>query len=160
MPLEAGEDENIVVIGGAYYASLLSAIREYHQDAAGINASSTGHISSAQWDQIRNADKVIVGTTTATVAARSASNAQMVMVQNIISETEAPVIAVGIRNPYDIMAYPNVDAYIAQYGFRPSSFAATALTIFGENAPTGRLPITIPDFNGNILYEFGHGLTY
>ncbi len=160
LPLEAGEDENIVVVAGSYYADFVRAIREYQPDAAAINASSTGAISSAQWDQIRNADKVIVGTTTATVAARSASNAQMVMVQNIVKETEAPVIAVGIRNPYDIMAYPNVDAYIAQYGFRPASFAATAATIFGENAPTGQLPITIPDFNGNVLYEFGHGLTY
>ncbi|MFP3489189.1 beta-N-acetylhexosaminidase, partial [Staphylococcus sp. SIMBA_130] len=102
----------------------------------------------------------IVGTYTYSVGTRSPEHPQMLMVKTIMNETDAPVIAVGIRNPYDIMAYPNVDSYLTQYGFRTASFEATAATIFGENAPTGKLPITIPGETGGILYDFGHGLTY
>ncbi len=54
----------------------------------------------------------------------------------------------------------NVDAYLAQYGFRDASFKATAATLFGENNPTGLLPVTIPGQNGGVLYEYGHGLSY
>jgi beta-N-acetylhexosaminidase len=67
---------------------------------------------------------------------------------------------VGIRNPYDIMAYPEVDVYLTQYGFRAASFQATAATIFGENQPTGQLPVTIPDYENGVLYNFGHYLNY
>ncbi|MCE7791107.1 glycoside hydrolase family 3 C-terminal domain-containing protein [Salipaludibacillus sp. CUR1] len=159
LPLEPAE-ENIVVIGGSYISSLGQAVQTYRPDAEVIRASSSAAITDAQWNQIRQADKVIVGTTTATVGQRAASSAQMAMVRNIADETDAPLIAIGIRNPYDVMAYHNeVDAYVAQYGFREASFAASAATLFGENAPSGQLPVTIPDYDGNVLYEFGHGLS-
>nr|WP_280771285.1 glycoside hydrolase family 3 protein [Salipaludibacillus daqingensis] len=159
LPLDMNEDESIVVLGGSYIGSLGDAVRNYYPDASVIRASSSDDISDEQWEEIREADKVIVGTTTATVAQRAESSPQMTMVRDLSGETDAPLIAVGFRNPYDIMAYHNeVDAYVAQYGFRSASFEATAATIFGENAPSGQLPITIPDYDGNVLYEFGHGL--
>lgn len=85
----------------------------------------------------------------------------MQMINTIIDETDSPVVGVGIRNPYDISAYPEIDAFIAQYGFRDASFKATADTIFGQNNPTGVLPVTIPNASGeSTLYEFGYGLSY
>jgi beta-N-acetylhexosaminidase len=58
------------------------------------------------------------------------------------------------------MSYKNVDAYLAQYGFRPASFEAAANTIFGNNNPTGKLPVTIYNHDGSVLYGFNHGLGY
>jgi beta-N-acetylhexosaminidase len=78
----------------------------------------------------------------------------------LTAQTDVPVIAVAIRNPYDIIAYPKVDAYLTQYGFTNVSFEATVKTIFGKNNPVGRLPVTIFHSSGEVLYGFGHGLGY
>lgn len=69
-------------------------------------------------------------------------------------------VANAVKVPYDIMSYPNVGAYLVQYSFKNASFEATANTIFGENNPTGKLPVTIYNQAGGVLYGFGQGLGY
>ncbi|MFC4557583.1 glycoside hydrolase family 3 N-terminal domain-containing protein [Virgibacillus kekensis] len=158
LPLDVNEDEKVVVVGNSFVSSLYNAVKEFHPNAEVIDAS--GPLSDEQLATVKDASAVIVGTYTYNVWGRSPGNSQMQMVNQLIDEASAPVIGVGIRNPYDIMAYPTVDAYLAQYGFRDASFEATAASIFGENNPTGQLPVTIPNPNGGVLFEFGHGLSY
>lgn len=158
LPLDLNDDQKVVVIGNSYVTSLYDAVRKFHINTEVIRAS--GPLSNEQLSVVQNADKVIIGTYTYNVSGRSVDSQQMQMVNQVIENTEVPVVGVGIRNPYDIMAYSGIDAYIAQYGFRQASFDATAATIFGENAPTGLLPVTIPNLNGDVLYEFGFGLNY
>ena len=64
------------------------------------------------------------------------------------------VIVVAVRNPYDIMAFPDVPTYIAAYGSNPPALEAVAGLLRGDYAPTGRLPVELPG-----LYPLGHGLT-
>lgn len=109
---------------------------------------------------VKKADYIIFGTYTYNVATRSADHPQMKLIHEVMDASEAPVISIGIRNPYDIMSYAGVDAYLAQYGFKAASFKASAATIFGENSPQGKLPVTIPDEDGSVMYEYGTGLTY
>jgi beta-N-acetylhexosaminidase len=116
-------------------------------------------LTTAQLNQIKDAKYIIAGTYTSSVGGRAPTASQMVMTNQLI-ETGVPVIAVGIRNPYDIMSYPNVGAYLVQYSFKNASFEATANTIFGENNPTGKLPVTIYDQAGGVLYGFGQGFGY
>jgi beta-N-acetylhexosaminidase len=158
LPLHVSEVSKIVVVGNTNIELLGEAVRTHHPNTAVIKTGTL--LNESQLREVQEADAVIVGTYTSTVAGRLPSNPQMQIVQQILDNTDAPVIAVGIRNPYDIMAYPNVDAYLAQYGFRNASFQAAADTIFGVNMPTGKLPVTIPGYDGQVLYEFGHGLSY
>ncbi|WP_425464008.1 glycoside hydrolase family 3 N-terminal domain-containing protein [Oceanobacillus piezotolerans] len=159
LPLQVNAGDNIVVIGNTYRDSLYDAIRAHHSKTELISAS--GPLSAAQLKYLQEeADAVIIGSHTSNVNGRSPNSSQMQMINQVIENLDAPVIAVGIRNPYDIMAFPEIDAYLAQYGFRDASFKATAATIFGDNNPTGLLPITIPSQAGETLYEFGHGLSY
>ncbi|ASN04674.1 glycoside hydrolase family 3 protein [Virgibacillus necropolis] len=158
LPLDVTTDQKIVVVGNAYVSSLYDAVKVFHANTEVIRAS--GPLSDEQLSIVQAADKIIVGTYTYNVSGRSVDSSQMQMVNQVIESTESPVIGVGIRNPYDIMAFPTIDSYIAQYGFREASFDATAATIFEENTPTGLLPVTIPGLNGDVLYEFGHGLSY
>lgn len=158
LPLALRDDQKIVVVGTSYETSLHAAVSKFHANTEIIRAS--GPLSEEQLSTVQQADTVIIGTYTYNVSGRSVDSAQMQMVNQVIENTEAPVIGVGIRNPYDIMAYPTIDTYIAQYGFREASFDATAATIFGENVPTGLLPVTIPNLNGDVLYDFGYGLSY
>lgn len=133
-------------------------MKSHHANTELIQA--TGPISNSQLAQLQEAATVIVGTYTYNVNGRSPESSQMQLVNQLIEHVEAPVTGVAIRNPYDIMAYPEIDAFIAQYGFRDASFRATAATLFGENNPTGLLPVTIPNQYGDILYNFGTGLSY
>jgi beta-N-acetylhexosaminidase len=158
LPLQVNEINNLVVVGNTMMESLEEAVRNYVPNATVIQA--VAPLDEAQLQKVKEADAVIVGTYTSNVSGRLPSSPQMKMVQQITANTEAPVIAIGIRNPYDVMSYPNVDAYLAQYGFQQASFQAAVDTIFGVNTPTGKLPVTIPSYDGGVLYEYGHGLTY
>ncbi|MCM3705884.1 MULTISPECIES: glycoside hydrolase family 3 protein [Cytobacillus] len=159
LPLKLSPEDNIVVVGNTYITDLSNSVGKFHANSTVIQTSSYA-LTEEQKQQIRNASAVLVGSHTSNVSGRSPDSAQMQMVNSIIAESEVPVIAVGIRNPYDIMAYPEIDAYIAQYGFRTASFDSAAGVIFGQINPSGKLPVTIPGTDGNVLYEFGHGLSY
>lgn len=159
LPLNVEESQKIAVVGTTYIDNLGNAVKKLHANTSIIKVAN-GALTADQWKQIEAADAVIIGSYTFNVNGRSPNDATMKVYNQIIEKTEKPVIGVAIRNPYDIMAYPDVDAYLAQYGFRNASFTATAETIFGKNQPIGKLPVTIPDGNGGSMYEFGHGLEY
>ncbi|MDQ0058828.1 glycoside hydrolase family 3 protein [Paenibacillus harenae] len=59
-------------------------------------------------------------------------------------------VAVSVRNPLDLLLYPDVSTYIAVYECRPLALAAAAKALFGELAPQGKLPLDIPG-----AYPFG-----
>ena len=159
LPLNVSPEDKIVVVGGSGFSIQLLAgeIQKHHPAAVYINAS--GPLNTAQLAQVQDAKYIIVGTYTSSVSGRAQDASQMVMTRQLI-ETGVPVVAVGARNPYDVMSYKDVDAYLVQYGFKPASFEATANTIFGKNNPTGKLPVTIYNHDGSVLYGFDHGLGY
>jgi beta-N-acetylhexosaminidase len=158
LPFHFSSEDKLVVIGNTFGTNLFQAISAHHANTVYINASSP--LSDSQLAQLADAKAVIIGTYTFNVNGRQVSNPQMQMVNQVLEAVDVPVIGVGIRNPYDIMAYPTIDAYIAQYSFRDASFKATANVIFGQLNPTGTLPITIPSYDGSTLFEYGHGLSY
>ncbi|MBO0589665.1 glycoside hydrolase family 3 protein [Sporosarcina sp. E16_8] len=157
LPLKVGTKDKIVVVGSS--ADLLAAEVQKHNENTTVLTTTT-LLTESQLAQAKAADYIILGTNTSTVSGREPSNDLMKLANQLIEQTDVPVISVGIRNPYDIMAYPNVDAYLVQYGFRPASYEASVNTIFGINNPTGKLPVTIFDQVGDVLYKFGHGLGY
>ncbi|KQL54240.1 beta-N-acetylhexosaminidase [Heyndrickxia shackletonii] len=159
LPLNVAKEDKIAVVGysGYYVQSLVDEVKKHHNNVTYINTSTT--LTKAQLDQIKDAKYIIVGTYTSSVSGRAPSASQMLMTNQLIA-TGIPVVAVGIRNPYDIMSYRNVGAYLVQYSYNKASFEASVNTIFGENNPTGKLPVTIYNQDGSILYNIGHGLEY
>lgn len=57
-----------------------------------------------------------------------------------------PVILISFGNPYIVIDYPSVKAYICSYSDAQPVVEATAEVIFGEISPQGKLPISIPGF--------------
>jgi len=55
-----------------------------------------------------------------------------------------PVVVVAQGGPYDLEAFPDVDAYLALYSAVEVSRVAAARVIAGEVAPSGTLPVDIP----------------
>lgn len=159
LPLNLDDSDKVVVVGTSFLSNLASAIEQHHENVTLMTLSGQTQLTAEQEALIENADQVIIGSYTFNVAGRSPGNANM-QVFNQILDMKENVVGVGIRNPYDIIGYPEVSAYLAQYSFRDASFKATADTIFGENNPTGQLPVTIPDFDEGVLYPYGTGISY
>lgn len=105
----------------------------------------------------RTADRIMVLTYAQGVL--PAGQARLV---RALLETNRPLVAIALGTPYDLLAYPEVRAYLACYAlpfvstYLPSSraIAATVRVVFGQQ-PEGHLPVALVG-----LYARGHSLRY
>ncbi|KQW15578.1 glycoside hydrolase family 3 protein [Streptomyces sp. Root369] len=102
----------------------------------------------------QDADALIVGTYNITAA-------QKTLVEQLVA-TGRPVVAVAIRNPYDVAQLPTVPAYLAAYSWTDVELRAAARVIAGQAAPRGKLPVPVQraDDPATALYPVGYGLAY
>ncbi|MEV0799787.1 glycoside hydrolase family 3 N-terminal domain-containing protein [Kribbella sp. NPDC050281] len=79
---------------------------------------------------------------------------------NALLATGRPVILVAVRDPYDVAYFPSASTTLATYGYAAVSMEALAKVLYGELAPTGKLPVAIPaqPDPSVTLHPFGHGL--
>ncbi|MFD7130470.1 glycoside hydrolase family 3 protein [Streptomyces sp. NPDC059894] len=102
------------------------------------------------------ADAVVVGTYDVT-----ATSPQRTLVERLLA-TGRPVVAVALRNPYDVAHLPSVRAWLAAYSWTDVELRAAARVIAGAVRPCGALPVPVrrADDPARVLYPIGHGLTY
>ena len=90
-------------------------------------------------------------------------NPSQVALVRALAATGVPVVALGVKNPYDI-AHLNedVNAYLATYSYSADGLASAVAVVLGHLDPQGRLPVDIPraDDPESVLFAFGHGLSY
>ncbi|BAC13255.1 beta-N-acetylglucosaminidase [Oceanobacillus iheyensis HTE831] len=151
LPLQ--EDEEVFITGpqAAYpnkIANLLGEqdIQSTHYSTA---TSPTDNQIAEAVDRAESADKVVVTTYTAN------TNERQQMLVEALQELDKPIVVSAHRNPYDLMAFPNVDAYLNSYSYLDVSLDAVAASLIGDINPSGKLPVTIPDVN-----EIGDGVDY
>ncbi|MBO4257987.1 glycoside hydrolase family 3 protein [Streptomyces griseorubiginosus] len=104
----------------------------------------------------READAVVVATYNVT-----AGSSQRTLAEQLVA-TGRPVVAIAVRNPYDVAQLPSVPAYVAAYSWTDVELRAAARVIAGKVAPRGRLPVPVQraDDPARVLYPIGYGLTY
>jgi beta-N-acetylhexosaminidase len=104
----------------------------------------------------RDVDAVVVGTYNV-----SATSSQKALVEQLVA-TGRPVIAIAVRNPYDVAHLPSVPAVVASYSWTDVELRAAARVIAGRAAPRGRLPVPVQkaDDPAAVLYPIGYGLSY
>ncbi|MGC5563191.1 glycoside hydrolase family 3 protein [Streptomyces sp. FR-108] len=104
----------------------------------------------------QDADAVLVGTYNVTAA-----SGQRTLVNQLLA-TGRPVVALAIRNPYDVAQLPDVGAYLASYSWTDVELRAAVRVLAGRVGPRGRLPVPVQraDDPAVVLYPVGHGLTY
>ncbi|WP_034516547.1 glycoside hydrolase family 3 protein [Actinomadura rifamycini] len=160
LPFDAGSGERTLVAG----------VVQTEPFARALDAASEGPVS--RWEApspdptdadvaaaVRaagGADRIVV----ATFSSGTLPDGQAKLVR-ALRATGKPVAAVAIGLPYDITAYPDVDAYLTTYGttartqrVSTAMHEGAAEVVFGRQ-PGGRLPVTVGD-----LYPYGHGLRY
>ncbi|MGH2627131.1 MAG: glycoside hydrolase family 3 protein, partial [Anaerolineales bacterium] len=65
-------------------------------------------------------------------------------VRNLHGRLGDRLIVVATGDPYDVLSFPDVPAYVATYGTDSFTLEATARVLLGEIPPSGRLPVTLP----------------
>ncbi|GAA4862978.1 glycoside hydrolase family 3 protein [Saccharopolyspora cebuensis] len=96
-----------------------------------------------------------------TNAAWSAENAAQLDLVRALQQAGRPVVAVAVRDAYDA-GHVEVPTWLATYSDQAVAMESLAKVLFGEIAPTGALPVSVPDPGrpGQDRYPFGHGLTW
>ena len=84
-------------------------------------------------------DLLVLGTTAAATQPQQAALAHALLAIGV------PTVAVALRAPFDLLAYPEATTQLATYSLHRPSLDALADALFGHLAPTGRLPVAIGD---------------
>ncbi len=161
LPLEVdpGEDALVTGWGVTTTATVAAKLDERDVDAdvleTGVNPTPETITTAAQ--QAKHYDNVVVITTRAGLEGQTN---QALLVKRLLKANKH-VVAVAVRDPYDINQFPQVPAYLATYSYTAAALDSMVRVLFGELDPTGRLPVTIPKKKGKqVLYPYGHGLEY
>ncbi|SDT73210.1 beta-N-acetylhexosaminidase [Jiangella sp. DSM 45060] len=77
-----------------------------------------------------------------------------------LAATGHPVVAVAVRNTYDVAYLPESAGFLAAYSSTTVSMRSVAKVLTGAISPAGRLPVVVPAADGSVLYPIGHGLTW
>lgn len=96
---------------------------------------------------VRGYDLIVLGTIN---AFDQPGQAKLV---RVVLNLDIPAVCLALRLPYDLAAYPQAPVYICTYSLMEPSLKAAAKCLFGEMAPAGSLPASIPG-----LYPAGHRL--
>ncbi|GAA3375422.1 glycoside hydrolase family 3 protein [Streptomyces sannanensis] len=99
--------------------------------------------------------------TTVVLTNRAAGDSGQQKLVKALLASGARVVTVAVRDPYDLMYFPEAPTYLTTYAFNEVSMRSLAGVLTGAIQPAGRLPVTIPDpaDPGTPLFPFGAGLT-
>ena len=161
LPLEPGDRDVLVTGWGVATTQTLGgaiaergASTDVYQTGANPSQAAIAEAVSRAEDN----DLVVVTTMNAWTAGNSN---QRDLVEALVA-TGTPVVAVAVRDAYDVAYLPGVETYLATYSYTGGALEAATRVLFGENDPQGRLPVTIPVAGDpdTALYPYGHGLGY
>jgi beta-N-acetylhexosaminidase len=120
--------------------ALGAALRRYHADVDEVVVEPEPDAASiaALRDRAAAADVAVVGTIDA-----HRLTAQLRLVE-AIATTGTPTVAVALRGPWDVAAYPPEVTSLATYSILPGSLEALAAVISGEASAPGGIPVRLP----------------
>jgi beta-N-acetylhexosaminidase len=119
---------------------LATALRRYHADVDEVIVEPEPGAASiaAVRDRAAAAVRVVIGTIDA-----HRLTGQLTLVE-AVAASGTPTIAVAMRGPWDVAAYPAGVTAFATYSILPGSVESLAAVISGEAANRGRLPVRLP----------------
>jgi len=137
----------------SYLTERLSDLKSFYANSSFESKGISGMI-----DSLSNSDLVILSVYVRVRDMKgnlNLSEAQDGLIRRI-QELKKPVVLLSHGNPYLLARYPEVSAYLCNYGDNFPSEKALAPALFGEQNIAGRLPVSIP----NTQYSYGTSITY
>jgi len=120
--------------------ALASAVRRYHRQVDNFTIAmnpSSAEIRALR-EKLAKYDLLIMGTINAM------SHQGQAALVNTMLKSESKVIAVALRMPYDLAAYPAAPTYVCTYSILPPAMEALADALWGRILFKGTLPVRIP----------------
>lgn len=94
---------------------------------------------------IRDAGVVIAVTENYTLPGMDFDMARQTPILRALQEAAGDrLIVVALRDPYELARFPEIDAYVCSFSFRPCAAQAAAEALLGEFEPGGRSPVSVP----------------
>lgn len=121
--------------------SLATALRRYHPavEEVVVSLDPSAEDVAALRDRLAGCGLAVVGTINA------GDHPGQAALVNALLEDGTRVLAVALRLPYDLAAYPAVPAYACTYSLQPYSLVALADALWGRIPFVGRLPVSVED---------------
>ncbi len=148
-------DAKLVVVTGAEDDTLAQEVKKRNANAQVFGISEAGEAQQAI-AAARDADGIVVGIAT---SARAYDEESVQATERLLSLAHE-LTALGrhtsllvLGNPYVAKDLPDADVCLCTYSDCDDSTAAAVEAVFGEFAPSGKLPVTLSE-----KYPFGFGL--
>lgn len=160
LPLKLKPDQQVLAVGPSYAARTSEGVKDVSALGAGIipyhenvlEVATDRRPTQAQLDQIRSfagqAAVIVYG-----VYNGHKYPEHQAVIKELVASGK-PVIVVGMGEPYDLTKLPQIQTYIAAYGYQQPNLQGVGALLFGRAPAKGKLPVSIPD-----LYPIGHGLS-
>ncbi|HMA36581.1 MAG TPA: glycoside hydrolase family 3 protein [Chloroflexia bacterium] len=128
--------------------ALARALRRYHPavDELIIPMEPADADVAALSEQAARYDLVVIGTINATLHTGQAALVNQLLARGV------PTVAVALRLPYDLTAYPQAPTYLCTYSILECAMDALAQALWGQRPCSGGLPVSLGD-----MYPLGHG---
>jgi len=133
------ERYSMSMVEDRYYSDdvLVDVIREYHANVS-ILPVPAGEASRKVLQTTSEADIFIVATVNAHL-----DEGQAEVVRYLLSLGRR-VIGIAVRNPYDLLAFPQLGTYLVTYEYTRPALNAAVRAIFSQGQASGHLPVSIP----------------
>ena len=158
LPLHLKSGERIVVLSpqrnsmsmveDRYYSDevLADIIQQYHSPVRRLSIAQ-GPVEDAYRELLQTSsesDIFIVATVNAHLDERDEQQAEVV---RYLVASGRRIIGIAVRNPYDLLAFPQLRTYLVTYEYTRPALTAAVRVIFGERQAQGHLPVSIPLMN-------------
>ena len=97
-------------------------------------------------NRLQNCDTYTVAVFSSVTSGRGsiALSGELPRAMEMLQATGKPMVLIALGNPYLLRDFPNVAAYLATFSTVPPSEVAAVKALWGEEAISGHLPVTIP----------------
>lgn len=161
LPLKLAPEQTVLAVGPSYSAAVTgtpdvltalgAGLKDVHPNVKEVTLEKKP--SAAKIAAVKEAAKAANVIVYGVYNARNYADHQA-LIKELIA-TGKPVIVVGMGEPYDLTTLPEIQTYVAAYGYQTSNLQGIGALLTGKTPPKGKLPVSIPN-----LYPFGHGLSY
>ncbi|HWQ65371.1 MAG TPA: glycoside hydrolase family 3 protein [Methanospirillum sp.] len=112
---------------------------------------------------MHDASLVLLATSSTTPEQRSETGNSARFSHDLLTYAQkeaVPVVGLALNQPYDIMYMPDIPVYIATYAGKAGgqNVKAAIRALFGQIPFTGRLPVSLADANGTVMFPLGSGI--
>jgi beta-N-acetylhexosaminidase len=119
---------------------LVESLQKRHANTNAVRL--TEHTTPAEYEELysaaRLADVILMVTVNALLDEQQAK-----VMRNLLA-TGCPLIGLAPYSPYDLLAFPELGTYLVTYEYTRTAIAAAVRVLFGEIAPQGKLPVSLP----------------